>query len=419
VREQEKKMIDNPRLVIDVSYWDDRLDVPLLKKAGVAAVIVKCGSGMRRDSKFVSHAQAVVDGGLLLMAYYWDDIISDPTAQARWVVEDINATGLPVKFIWADQEQWWTNWNAWLAARRNEIPYTAVPRASPSNISLHNRIFAEALNALYPQSGVYSNYGFVTTWAPSIKEWIGNFTVWVAHYGKQPKIPIDITWEQLQKEWIPNYKFLTPPGAKEERIVGHQFTGDAFRLPGVYNSLGHNVLLDVSIFSEEFLKVISGGQTPPKPPTDPDPPVPPAGAREYFVNVAALNVRKGPGTQFNVVGLLNKNTTVRVVEIQGNWAHLDNDAWVDAWVYAPYLTAVAPTPPVPPVTPVSPVPPVHGREYYVNVPAVNVRKGPGTQFNVVGLMKQNTKVRVVEIQGQWAHLDNDAWVYAPYLSPVV
>jgi uncharacterized protein YgiM (DUF1202 family) len=53
------------------------------------------------------------------------------------------------------------------------------------------------------------------------------------------------------------------------------------------------------------------------------------------------------------------------------------------------------------------------------VHAVNVRKGPGTQFNVVGLMEQNTKVRVVEIQGQWAHLDNDAWVYAPYLSPVV
>jgi hypothetical protein len=37
---------------------------------------------------------------------------------------------------------------------------------------------------------------------------------------------------------------------------------------------------------------------------------------------------------------------------------------------------------------------------------------------VVGVTKQNKKVRVVEIQGNWAHLDNDAWVYAPYLSPV-
>ena len=402
-------MIDNPRLVIDVSHYDERLDVPLLKKAGVAAVIVKCGSGMQRDSKFVSHGQAVVDGGLLLMAYYWDDIIYDPTAQARWVVEDINATGLPVKFIWADQEQWWTNWDAWLAARRNQIPYTAVPRASPSNISLHNRIFAEALNALYPQSGVYSNYGFVTTWAPSIKEWLGLFPIWVAHYGRQPRTPIDCTWEALKKEWLPDYTLLAPPGTKEERIVGHQFTGDTFRLPGVYDVLGHNVLLDVSIFSEKFLNIISAGQVPPKPPVDPDPPVPPTGARIYYVNVAALNVRKGPGTQFNVVGLLNKNTPVSVIGIQGNWAHLENDAWV----YAPYLSAVDPIPPVPSV------PPVQGREYYVNVPAVNVRKGPGTQFNVVGLIKQNTKVRVVEIQGNWAHLDNDTWVYAPYLSPVV
>jgi uncharacterized protein YgiM (DUF1202 family)/GH25 family lysozyme M1 (1,4-beta-N-acetylmuramidase) len=402
-------MIDNPRLVIDVSHWDDRLDVPLLKKAGVAAVIVKCGQGMRRDPKFVSHGQAVVDGGLLLMAYYWDDIISDPTAQARWVVEDINATGLPVKFIWADQEQWWTNWSAWLAARKNEIPYTAVSRASPANISQHNRIFAEALNALYPQSGVYSNYGFVTSWAAPIKEWIGNFTVWLAHYGRQSRTPIDITWKQLQKEWIPDYKLLTPPGTKEERIVGHQFTGDAFRLPGVYDSYGRNMLLDVSIFSEKFLNTISEGLVPPTPPVVPDPPSPPPGASEYFVNVGALNVRKGPGTQFDIVGLLNENTMVRVIEIQGNWAHLDTDAWV----YAPYLSAVAPAPPV---SPVPPVPPVQGREYYVNVPAVNVRKGPGAQFNVVGVIKQNTQVCVVEIQGNWAHLDNDTWVYVPYLS---
>jgi uncharacterized protein YgiM (DUF1202 family) len=402
-------MIDNPRLVIDISLYDERLDVPLLKEAGVAAVIVKCGQSMHRDPKFVSHGQAVVNGGLLLMAYYWDDLSNDPATQARWVVEDIHATGLPVKFIWADQEQWWTNWDAWRAARRNEIPYSAVPRESPDYISHHNRIFAEALNALYPQSGVYSNYGFVTTWAEPIKEWLGLFPIWAAHYGRQSRTPIDITWEQLQKEWIPDYKLLTPPGAKDERIVGHQFTGDTFRLPGVYDSLGHNVLLDVSIFSEKFLNAVSDGQVPPKPPVDPDPPVPPAGARLYYFNVDGLYVRKGPGTQFDIAGLLNINTTVQVIEIQGNWAHLDNDTWV----YAPYLSAVEPIPSTPPVPP---VPPVQGREYYVNVPAVNVRKGPGAQFDVAGLLNKNTTVQVVEIQGNWAHLDNDTWVYAPYLS---
>jgi GH25 family lysozyme M1 (1,4-beta-N-acetylmuramidase) len=370
-KRRRRRMTDNKRLVIDVSLWDDHLDVPLLKEAGVAAVIVKSGSGMHRDPKFVSHAQAVVDGGLILMAYHWDDIIYDPAAQAKWVVEDIAATGMPVKFLWVDQEQWWTNWDAWNAARRNEIPYSEVPRASADNISQHNRIFMESLNALYPQSGVYANYGFVTTWAPSIKEWLGLYPIWAAHYGKQPKAPIDISWKVLQKEWLPDYKLLVPPGAKEELIVGHQFTGNIFRLPGVYDVSGRSLVLDVSLFSEEFLDVISNGQTPPKPPVE-DTPVPSTDAGEYYVNVPGLNVRKGPGTQYDIVGILSKNTTVNVVEIQGNWAQLDNDTWV----YAPYLSAVVTTPPVtpppsdpstPPVDPTPTVPPVEVHKYYVNV----------------------------------------------------
>ena len=409
-------MVDNQRLVIDVSHWDDHLDVPLLKEAGVAAVIVKSGSGMYRDPKFVSHAQAVVDGGLILMAYHWDDIICDPAAQARWVVEDINATGLPVKFIWTDQEQWWTNWDAWNAARRNEIPYSAVPRASADNISQHSRIFVKTLNELYPQSGVYANYGFVTTWAPSTEEWLGLYPIWAAHWGRQPKMPIDITWKALQKEWLPDYSLLVPPGAKEELIVGHQFTGDAFRLPGVYDVSGHSVVLDVSLFSEKFLNVISSGQTPPKPPVE-DTPTSSTGAGEYYVNVYGLNVRKGPGTQYDMIGILSKNTTVSVVGIQGNWAQLDNDTWV----YAPYLSAVVSTPPVDPIPPVDPMPsdpPVEASEYYVNVVAVNVRKGPGTQYDKVGVLNKNTNVSVVKIQAEWAHLDNDTWIYAPYLTLV-
>ena len=35
-----RTMIENPRLVVDVSHYDDHLDAQLLKKAGVAAVIV-------------------------------------------------------------------------------------------------------------------------------------------------------------------------------------------------------------------------------------------------------------------------------------------------------------------------------------------------------------------------------------------
>ena len=403
-------MIVNPRLVIDVSHYDDHLDAQLLKNAGVAGVIVKSGSGMDRDPKFLAHAQAVADAGLILMAYHWDDILCDPTNQALFAVENVASSGLPVKFLWADQEQWWTNWTAWSAARKNEMPYSAVPRAAPDNINQHNRLFAYIVHGLYPQSGVYSNYGFVSTWAPPIKEWIGQYPLWVAHYGRQAKTSIEITWVALQKEWLPNYKLLLPPGSKEEWVFGHQFTGDIFRLPGIYDAANHNMPTDVSVFSEEFLNVVSAGNVPPKPPENPDPSVPPVGAVEYYVNVPALYVRNGPGTTYNIVGTLVRNTTVHVDKIQDQWAHLEGG---DSWVWAPYLTPVGPIAPVelPPTTP------KELNKYFVNVPAVNLRSGPGTENSIVGKLYKNAQVNVTEINGEWAHLDNNSWIFATYLSP--
>ena len=426
--------IANPRLVIDISHYDDHIDANLLKDAGVAAVIVKSGSGMQRDPKFVQHAQAVVDAGLILMTYHWDDIIIDPVQQAMWAIEDIASTGLPVKFIWADQEQWWTNWTAWLAARQGQMPYSAVPRASAANISLHNYKFAYIMHGLYPQSGVYSNYGFVTSWAQPIKDWIGQYPLWIAHYGHQPPTPIDCTWAGLIKEWLPAYSPLLPPGSKEAWVFGHQFTGDAFRLPGVYDPTNHPLPLDVSIFTEDFLNIISAGQVPPKPPEPPDPPAPPVGATAYYVNVPALYVRSGPDTSFGIVGTLTHNTTVQVDKIQDQWAHLVGGT---SWVWGPYLAPVGPitpvpTPPTPPAPPaptppvVEPgpaeppasVPPKENPKYCVNVPAVNVRSGPGTDQSIVGKLYKNAQVSVTEIQGEWAHLDGGTSVFAAYLSPV-
>jgi uncharacterized protein YraI len=425
-------MIENPRLVVDVSHYDDHLDVGLLKAAGVAAVIVKSGSGMQRDAKFVQHAQAVADAGLILMAYHWDDILVDPIQQAMWVIEDIASTGLPVKFIWADQEQWWTNWTAWFAARMGEMPYSAVPHASPANISQHNGTFAYVLHALYPQSGVYSNYGFVTSWAMPIKDWIGQYPLWIAHYGRQPKSAIDCSWAGLQKEWLPNYKLLLPPGSKEAWVFGHQFTGDALRLPGVYGPANQVLPVDVSIFSEDFLKTINAGQVPPKPPANPDPPTPPAGAAAYYVNVPALNVRGGPGTQYPIVGTLIKNTTIQVDRLHAQWAHLIGGT---SWVWGPYLTAIGPivepgpvepgpadppaNPPVEPPAEPPAEPPKELSAYSVNVPAVNIRSGPGIENPIVTKLYKNTRVCVTEIQGEWAHLDSGNWVFAAYLSPVV
>ena len=330
-------MIKNPKLVIDVSHYENRLDVPLLKSAGVKAVIVKSGQGMHRDPMFVALGQAVSDGGLALMAYYWDDILFDPVAQAHWAVEDIVATGLPVKYLWADQEQWWTDWEAWTKACRQEIAWDDVPRATPTNISLHNKAFMTDLAGLFPHSGVYTSFGFVQSWAPPVNDWIRKYRLWVAHYGRQPAKAADFTWDEFKANWLPDYAPLVPTGAAKNEPVGHQFSGDVLRLSGVYDSLGKQAPLDVSIFTGSFISTLARSRPPQKPPSGSTPSAPANDAQVYFVNVFALNVRSRPSKDTGVVGTLRQNIQVKVTEMSGNWAHLETGGWA----FAPFLTPVA------------------------------------------------------------------------------
>jgi hypothetical protein len=78
---------------------------------------------------------------------------------------------------------------------------------------------------------------------------------------------------------------------------------------------------------------------------------------------------------------------------------------------------VAPADPVPPATPVvpPPAPTVYG---YINGSWVNIRSGPGTNFSVVVVLANNTRVEVLERGKDWhkiKHNDRIAYVYAPLL----
>ncbi len=330
-------MITNPKLVIDISSYQERLDASILKSSGVEAVIVKSGQGMERDPLFVSNGQAVVDGGLTLMAYYWDDIRFDPAVQAKWAIEDLQSTGLPIKFLWVDQEQWWSNWNEWLRARRHEILMSNVSRANPDNISLHNKTFMKTISGFYSPVGIYTSYGFTQSWAKPMHTWIKDYPLWLAHYGKQPATPQYDTWKNVIANWLPDYEPLVPLGGNRELVVGHQFSGDAFRLPGVYDSLGNTVPLDLNVFDETFLTSLVENPSPEKPPIGQTPPIPTEGAGEYMVNVCVLNIRSEARKDARIQGALRQNTQVKVIEITKDWAHLENGGWV----YAPYLTPMA------------------------------------------------------------------------------
>lgn len=78
------------------------------------------------------------------------------------------------------------------------------------------------------------------------------------------------------------------------------------------------------------------------------------------------------------------------------------------------LQAQPPATPTTPVTP-APAPTVYG---YINGSWVNIRSGPGTNFSVIVVLANNTRVEVVERGATWhkiRHNNQIAYVSAPLL----
>jgi hypothetical protein len=208
---------------------------------------------------------------MVLQAYFWDDIILDPLAQANWLADTLTMEGLPIKFVWADQEQWWGNWDQWYQFLAGKLAFGSMLRPSAANINSHNLAFISQLSHRVPNSGVYTNRGFVDSWASDMNAWLPMYKGWVPQYGAQPKTATKMTWAQLKAGWLPTYDLTLTEGQLPAQIVGHQFTDDCI-LPGSYDKYSGKIPfydgrlpLDVSAFSKAFIDGLRGGAPVPVP----------------------------------------------------------------------------------------------------------------------------------------------------------
>jgi hypothetical protein len=312
-------------LVIDVSLWDNHINTDELLAGGVASVIVglykqwdkTTGTYVLNDNcKRI--CEQVKASKLILQTYYYYYPQYDPIKEANWYVDTMFANSLPVAFAWLDAED-----------------HGAI--MTPSNRSEQYHKFANQVSSRFSNVGVYTNKAFITGWAPDMDKWLGLYPAWIPHYGYQPLKPILASWEDLKANWLPSnpiYPYNLIISAGQKYVVGHQFTGDRFHLPGVYdNGLTNNTLLyrgrmslDVSVFTKEFIDSISGDIVPPVIviPTYTD----------YRVNVNAVNIRKSPSSS----GMWVRYAYLgEILHIEG---HLTN-GYVQMsdgnWVYQQYL----------------------------------------------------------------------------------
>ncbi len=328
-------LIPDPTMVVDVSHWDPIIKPNELLDGGVTDVILKIGGGLTEDDLFCKNGELVAKFSPLLRlhGYWWDDPIYSSDNQVAHCKKIIQDSGLPVLSVWADMEQWWGDWDKHYQAARGLIGWGQVPVFDPTALDSHCHNFMNVLKAVFPNCGVYTGRGYITSYVPAMKNWLGNFWLWYAHWVHEPDKATKMNWQELRDTWLPDYDLnLNDTGIKLENVIGHQFTGDKCLLPGSYQNIfgTPRTAMDVSVFRSDFMENLA-----PLPTASPHLQKPQIGGKEYIFLGAHLWVRSTPDESGKLIDSLTKSQRVNVLEINGKFAHIEKPA---GWVDLSYLT---------------------------------------------------------------------------------
>ncbi|WP_171016648.1 N-acetylmuramoyl-L-alanine amidase [Pseudalkalibacillus caeni] len=118
---------------------------------------------------------------------------------------------------------------------------------------------------------------------------------------------------------------------------------------------------------------------------------------EVNVSVSNLQVRSGPGLSYDVIGKVDKNETFSVIDRQKDWIKIKLKSGRNGWI-AGWLTENS-TSEQDTVTP--------------KIKNLNVRKGPGTNYGLLGKIQPNDKYSVITSTDSWVKISykgRDAWV---------
>jgi hypothetical protein len=306
-------------LVVDGSMWNDHINVQEFINGGVVSFIM--GIYKNSDGTLNANCQRIMNqlkgSPLILQSYYYYHPQDDPLVEANWFVDTMLKSGLPFKFTWADCE----SYSASMGVDVRSEKY---------------RMFTAQVKSRFSSVGVYTAEWFVSGHAPDMDKWIGAYPAWVPHYGNQPKVVTPIDWSTFKQEWLPNYDIILTHA--QTNVVGHQFTGDVFELPGLYNYANQRMTTDVSVFTQAFLSKISGTVPPVIPPV-----IPPAPLYPTYKALYALNVRAQNGGTSALLGIIPVGTLLQIdTFISGQYSHFQPMPGFTAggWVWSAYIQKI-------------------------------------------------------------------------------
>ena len=232
------------KYIADISSYQPDFDFKKFQSYGGIGVIIKTSMQLGFDSKYLTFAEKIRETDLLFGVYHWIDAIpANPQKQVdlfSQAIEKVNPD-----FLCGDNEQWWADWNKYMAAINKKIPMSEVPRLNSKKINDFSQEWFEKISQRH-QKKLYQYTGrwFIDGYCPQMKTWLNRYPLWLAEYRKIPKMrSLDFTGIELK-----------PPSGVDWEIW--QFSSSMY-LPGVNLSYGIERPFDINMVRDDFSVSVS------------------------------------------------------------------------------------------------------------------------------------------------------------------
>lgn len=132
------------------------------------------------------------------------------------------------------------------------------------------------------------------------------------------------------------------------------------------------------------------------------------GAGVAYINGSHVNMRKGPGTGYEVIRQLGNGESYKVWGQSNGWLNLGGDQWIyNNPSYIRYTGGTASTPPQSSNNGVGVV--------MITADVLRVRRGPGTNYEIVKKVYHGERYQSWGIQNGWYNVGGDQWVSGEYV----
>jgi GH25 family lysozyme M1 (1,4-beta-N-acetylmuramidase)/uncharacterized protein YgiM (DUF1202 family) len=333
----------------DVSFYQDdpttpqRIDFEKMKQSA-DYVIIRAGQNLWPDRDVKHNWSASKAAGLPRGSYWFYDSRAEPKRQAELWVETLEGDlgELPlfadIEETYGGQYAGWRKWYDFLESLKELI--------GQKEIAIYTAYYYWRDNAPNPDT------------EPQNLEYFHQYPLWIANY--------DVATPRVPKPWATDewlfWQFTETGdgelyGVESKEIDLNYFNGD------------------VEAFRERF-----GLDQPP-----------PGGEEKYRVE---LSIRDAPGMDEDVVGTLEQNEELEVLDLTDDkiWLHIKREDDTTGWIFNTHLIKVESTPPP------------QDKWYRVTADVLNVRSGPGTGYDDIGNLYRDEVVKALD------YANNDTWI---------